>query len=212
MRKLFEVYFMDDEPLTSGLQQELDGLVADLAPRADAVIVTDFGHGLIGPSSIDLLASSSRFLAVHTQANSANMGYNLISKYPRADYVCIDAPEARLAVADRVSKIGDIARQIVETQINCPNIIITHGKYGCVTCERGDGVHTIPAFASKVVDTMGAGDAFLSITAPLVAAGGAMRHVGFIGNVVGALMVEIVGHRRSIEKPAVVKAITALLR
>ena len=211
MRKLFEVYFMDDEPLTGGLQQELDALIADLTPRADTVIVTDFGHGLIGPSSIDLLASLSRFLAVNTQANSANMGYNLISKYPRADYVCIDAPEARLAVADRVSKIGDIAHRIVETEIDCSNIIITHGKYGCVTCERHNGVHTIPAFASKVVDTMGAGDAFLSITAPLLAAGGSMRHVGFIGNVVGALMVEIVGHRRSIEKPSLVKAITALL-
>jgi len=58
---------------------------------------------------------------------------------------------------------------------------------------------------------MGAGDAFLSITAPLIAAGGAMRQVGFIGNVVGALMVEIVGHRRSIEKSALVKAVTALL-
>ena len=145
MRKLFEVYFMDDEPLTGGLQQELDGLIADVTPRADTVIVTDFGHGLIGPSSIDLLASSSRFLAVNTQANSANMGYNLISKYPRADYVCIDAPEARLAVADRVSKLSDIAHRIVETEIDCPNIIITHGKYGCVTCERHNGVHTIPA-------------------------------------------------------------------
>jgi sugar/nucleoside kinase (ribokinase family) len=58
---------------------------------------------------------------------------------------------------------------------------------------------------------MGAGDAFLSITAPLIAAGGAMRHVGFIGNVVGALMVEIVGHRRSVEKPTLVKALTALM-
>ena len=72
--KLFEVYFMDDEPLTSGLQQELDGLIADVAPRADTVIVTDFGHGLIGPSSIDLLASSSRFLAVNTQAKQCPHG------------------------------------------------------------------------------------------------------------------------------------------
>jgi sugar/nucleoside kinase (ribokinase family) len=139
------------------------------------------------------------------------MGYNLISKYPRADYVCIDAPEARLALADRVSKLSDIAHRIVETEIDCPNIIITHGKYGCITCERHNGVHTIPPFANKVVDTMGAGDAFLSITAPLIAAGGAMRHVGFIGNVVGALMVEIVGHRRSVEKPTLVKALTALM-
>jgi rfaE bifunctional protein nucleotidyltransferase chain/domain len=212
MRKLFEVYFMDDEPLTSELQRELDDLIADIAPKADVVIATDFGHGLLGGSAIATLISASRFLAVNTQSNSANLGYNLITKYPRADYVCIDAPEARLAVSDRIATVGDIAHRLAEGRVDCDKIIITQGKHGCVTYERGGIVHTIPAFAKNVVDTVGAGDAFLSITAPLVAAGGAMHRVGFIGNVVGALKVEIVGHRRSIDKPALVKGITGLLK
>jgi rfaE bifunctional protein nucleotidyltransferase chain/domain len=211
MRKLFEVYVMNDEPLTDDLQEGLNGLISDLVPGADVVIATDFGHGLLGPSAIRTLAARSPFLAVNTQSNTANMGYNLITKYPRADYVCIDAPEARLAAADRVSPIGDVAHRILQ-DIDCPKIIVTHGKHGCVTLEQGGVVHTIPAFARKVVDTVGAGDAFLSITAPLVAAGGAIDQVGFIGNVVGALKVEIVGHRQSVEKPAVIKGITALLK
>ncbi|MBV9221074.1 MAG: adenylyltransferase/cytidyltransferase family protein, partial [Methylobacteriaceae bacterium] len=167
MRKLFEVYVMDDEPLTRDLQGELDGLIADLAPRSNVVIVTDFGHGLIGPSSIETLVDSAPFLAVNTQSNSANMGYNLITKYPRADYVCIDAPEARLAMSDRISKIGDIAHRLSDSRIDCSKLIITHGKHGCVTYERGEIVHTIPAVARRVVDTVGAGDAFLAVTAPL---------------------------------------------
>ena len=81
-----------------------------------------------------------------------------------------------------------------------------------MTYERGGIAHTIPAFAKNVVDTVGAGDAFLAVTAPLVAAGGAIHHVGFIGNVVGALKVEIVGHRRSIDKAALIKGITGLLK
>ena len=212
MRKLFEIYVMNDEPLTDDLQQDLNRLITELTPGSDVVIATDFGHGLLGPSAIQTLTACSPFLAVNTQSNSGNMGYNLITKYPSADYVCIDAPEARLAVSDRVSQIGDIAHQILDGRIGCPKIIITHGKHGCVTYERDGIVHTIPAFARNVIDTVGAGDAFLSITAPLVAAGGAMDLVGFIGNVVGALKVEIVGHRQSVEKPAVVKGITALLK
>lgn len=211
MRKLFEVYVMDDEPLMTDLQQELDGMIARVASQADVTIVTDFEHGLLAPSSIEALIKSARFLAVNTQSNSANWGYNLITKYPRADYVCIDDPEARLAARDRISKIGDIAHAI-EKQVDCAKTIITHGRYGCVTLERGDIVHTIPALAGRVIDTMGAGDAFFSITAPLVAAGGLLKQVGFIGNVVGALKVEIVGHRKAIEKPALIKAITALLK
>jgi rfaE bifunctional protein nucleotidyltransferase chain/domain len=211
MRKLFEVYVMNDEPLTDDLQGGLNELISDLVPGADVVIATDFGHGLLGPSAIKTLSARSRFLAVNTQSNTANMGYNLITRYPRADYVCIDAPEARLAVGDRVSPIGDVAHRILNA-VDCPKIIVTHGKHGCVTLEHSGVVHTIPAFARKVVDTVGAGDAFLSITAPLVAAGGAIDQVGFIGNVVGALKVEIVGHRQSVEKPAVIKGITALLK
>jgi rfaE bifunctional protein nucleotidyltransferase chain/domain len=212
MRKLFEVYVMNDEPLTDDLQRELNGVISDLAPRANVVTATDFGHGLLGPSAIRTLSACSPFLAVNTQSNTANMGYNLITKYPRADYVCIDAPEARLAVRDPVSPIGDVAHRILGDAIDCPKIIITHGKHGCVTLERGGIVHTIPALARRVVDTVGAGDAFLSVTAPLVAAGGAIDQVGFIGNVVGALKVEIVGHRQSVEKPTVIKGITALLK
>ncbi|HEY8277420.1 MAG TPA: PfkB family carbohydrate kinase [Methyloceanibacter sp.] len=212
MRKLFEVYFMDDEPLTVDLQRHLDNQIAAMAPDYDLVIATDFGHGLIAPSTVEALTTYARFLAVNTQSNSANLGYNLITRYPRADYICIDAPEARLAVGDRLSNLGDIAHRLTTTKVNCGKIIITQGKHGCVTYQRGSVVHTIPAFAKNIVDTVGAGDAFLSVTSPLVAAGGAMHRIGFIGNVVGALKVEIVGHRRSIDKPSLVKAITGLLK
>lgn len=212
MRKLFEVYFMDDAPLVPPLQDELDARIARTARDYDVVIVTDFGHGLIGPSTIETLIAHARFLAINTQSNSANLGYNLVTKYGKADYVCIDAPEARLALHDRMSSIGDIAHRLSAEHVACDKIIITQGKHGCTTFERGRIAHQIPAFALNVVDTIGAGDAFLAITAPLVAAGGSMRHIGFVGNVVGALMVEIVGHRRSVDKPALVKAITGLLK
>jgi rfaE bifunctional protein nucleotidyltransferase chain/domain len=212
MRKLFEVYLMDDEPLTGMLQGELNRLIQDVIPGADLAVATDFGHGLLDSSSIETLLSAAKFVAVNTQSNSANMGYNLITKYPRADYICIDAPEARLAVSDRVSKIGDIAPRIVGQHVDCPKVIVTQGKHGCVSYERGAVVHTIPALARKVIDTVGAGDAFLAITAPLVAAGGDMARIGFIGNVVGALKVEIVGHRQSVDKAAVIKGLTGLLK
>ncbi len=212
MRKLFEVCVMNDEPLAPDLQSDVDGAIADTASEYDVVIVTDFGHGLIASSSIDVLVRESRFLAVSTQSNSANLGYNFITKYPSADYICIDSSEARLAMCDRVSNLGDIARRLAEDRIGCSKIIVTQGKHGCVTFESGGPAHTIPAFGKNVVDTVGAGDAFLGVTAPLVAAGAPMSQVGFIGNVVGAMKIEIIGHRRSIEKAALIKNITGLLK
>jgi rfaE bifunctional protein nucleotidyltransferase chain/domain len=212
LRKLFEVYHMNDEPLTEDLERALARYIDAYCPRADVVISTDFGHGLIGPGIVRQLTELSSFLAVNTQSNSANLGYNLVTRYPRADYICIDAPEARLALGDRVSTVGDVAHRLSERIAGCPKFVVTHGKHGCVTFERGRAVHTIPAVARRIVDTIGAGDAFLAVTAPLVAAGGAMDVVGFIGNVVGALKVEIVGHRHAIDKATLIKGITGLLK
>ena len=70
----------------------------------------------------------------------------------------------------------------------------------------------IPAFTKTVVDTMGAGDAFLSVTSPLISGKVPIDLVGFIGNAVGALKVGIVSDRASVEKPALIKYISALLK
>ena len=79
------------------MQCEVDRTIAEMAPEYDVVIAADFGHGIIAKSSIEALTKNSRFLAVNTQSNSANLGFNLITRYNRADYICIDLPEARLA-------------------------------------------------------------------------------------------------------------------
>jgi sugar/nucleoside kinase (ribokinase family) len=211
MRKLFEVYFMDDTPLPAAIQVELNDLLRHSIADYDVVIVTDFGHGLIHGSTVDLLAAEARFLAVNTQANSANFGFNTITKFPRADYVCIDGPEARLATKDKFTDIDEIAGTVLPKAIDCSKIIVTKGPHGCVTWDRSNGLHNVPVLTGTIVDTVGAGDAFFSITAPLVAAGLDMPRVGFVGNAAGALKVGIVGHRSSVDKAALVAFATELL-
>jgi len=211
-RKLFETYYFDDSALPAQLQSKFDSMVAAKAKDYDLVIVTDFGHGLIAPSTIAAIEQNARFMAVNAQSNSANHGYNLITKYRRADYVCIDAPEARLAVSDKDGDLESVIRDKLATRIDCPHIVVTHGKNGCITFGRNQGFQYIPAFTKTVVDTVGAGDAFLAVTSPLVAAGCPLDLVGFVGNAVGAIKVGIVGHRRSVEKAQIVKSVTALLK
>jgi sugar/nucleoside kinase (ribokinase family) len=63
-----------------------------------------------------------------------------------------------------------------------------------------------------VVDTVGAGDAFLAVTAPMVAVGGDIALVGFVGNIAGAVKVGIVGHRNFVEKSVLQKYAATLLK
>ncbi len=91
------------------------------------------------------------------------------------------------------------------------NLIVTLGKRGSLALAGAESVRT-PIFSSKVVDTVGAGDAYFSFTAPCLAMGLPLDLVGFIGNAVGALAVQIVGNRKPVEKHELLEFIQGLLK
>lgn len=212
MRKLFETYYFDDTPIQPEVRDPLIDYISRKARDYDLVVVTDFGHGMLDQESIAALSNHSKFLCVNTQTNSANHGYNMVTRYPKADFICIDAPEAQLAAQDRFSRVEDILTQTLAKRIDCQRFIITHGKMGCVVFDKQDSLVRIPAFTKTVVDTVGAGDAFFSIAAPLAAVGTPMEVAAFAGNAAGAIKVGIVGHRKSVEKIPLVKYVTTLLK
>lgn len=210
-RKLFEVCFLEPEPLPAALEESVCEYLETVLPNYDLVVVTDFGHGLIGPAMIRTLCAGSRFLAVNVQTNSANMGYNLVTKYPRADYISVDAPEARLAAQEPRADLVHVVERL-RARVDCGKMAITHGNHGCLMYGDGGEVTRIPAFTTRVLDTVGAGDAFLAVSAPCVAAGLPFEWSGVLGNAAGALKVGIVGHRSSIEKVPLLKTVDALLK
>jgi len=211
-RKLFEVYVIDDLPLPVEEQNEVCEAIAALAPAHDTVVVTDFGHGMLTDRTVNMLMDASQFLAVNAQTNSGNYGFNLITKYTKADYICIDGPEARLAVHDRHSSIANIVSEKLPQLIDCPRMVLTQGKDGCTAYDRSGVLAQVPAFTRQIVDTVGAGDAFFAITAPLVANNVPMDLVGAIGNAAGAVKVGILGHRSAVEKVTLLKYLNTLLK
>jgi rfaE bifunctional protein nucleotidyltransferase chain/domain len=211
-RKLFEVYNMNDAPLDDFEEAEIARLIISEIDGFDCIMVNDFGHGMISPKLIDMIQDHAPFLAVNAQTNSGNMGYNLITRYRQADYICIDAPEARLATGDKFSDLKVVTAEKLARLIDCPRMVVTHGAQGSLTYDRAAGLGRIPAFTKQVVDTVGAGDAFFAVTSPIAALGIPMEQLGFIGNAAGAIKVGIVGHRRSVERIPVIKFCTALLK
>jgi len=212
MRKLFEVYHMDDRPLMADRKRQFDTIIEEKIGDYDVVIVTDFGHGLLSRDSASVIEKHARYLGINTQSNAGNLGFNLIGKYDRADYVCIDQPEARLAVADKYSDIEHVIRSELPRVIDCENAVITMGKHGSMSRDKDGKIERMPALTSTVVDTVGAGDAFFAVTTPIAASGASLKDTCFLGNVAGAMKVGIVGHRSSVDRIPFVKFLTALLK
>jgi len=212
LTKLFEVCYLDDTGyFPPSVEDEICKFLHQNIEKYDLVLAHDFGHGVMTPKIIKLLSRKAKFLAANVQTNSSNIGFNVVTKFPRADYICIDEPELRLACHDKSSKLEDLILK-VSKQIKCRKIIITRGHRGSLVYSAKEGFTEVPVFSKEVVDRIGAGDAFFSISAPCVSRKMAMEAAGVIGNAAGAMQVLIVGNRSSVEPVPLFKYLTALLK
>ena len=210
-QKLFEVNYLNDSYINDECEAQIIGYLSSVISQYDIVLVSDFGHGFITNKIKNIIEAVSPRYAVNTQTNAANAGYNMITKYNNPYFVCLDEQEIRLAAQDRYGDIEAITKKI-KSEINADYLIATLGKKGSIGINKESEVHRTPIFSTKVIDTIGAGDAFFSFTAPCFARELPLDLVSFIGNAVGALAVQIVGNKKPVEKYELLEFIHALLK
>ncbi len=212
-QKLFEVNSLNDTFINPELEQQIIDWLSREIPGYDLVLVSDFGHGLITDRIIDLIESlaEKQKIAVNAQTNGANVGYNLITKYSRTGFICLDETEARLATQEKFADIELVGERLAR-QIDTDLLIITLGKKGSISLAKGGETVYTPILSSKVVDTVGAGDAFFSFSALCHARGMPADFISFIGNAVGALAVQIVGNKKPVEKYELLEFVNAILK
>jgi len=211
INKLFEVYVMDDSGLPTETSSEVCHWLRDQLPEHDVAIGADFGHGAISKEMVRALSGKARFLAVNTQANAGNRGLHTVTRYPRADYACIAEHELRLETRKQDGNVRPLMEHITQ-KLGCAQFAVTRGRKGCAVCDENGGFVQVPAFAQKIVDRVGAGDAFLSVTSLAAVQGAPIEVLGFIGNVVGSLAVEVLGNKKSIDKMSVQNYIVSLMK
>jgi rfaE bifunctional protein kinase chain/domain/rfaE bifunctional protein nucleotidyltransferase chain/domain len=210
-QKLFEINYLNDISINDGLEVTIIEYLSREMPKHDLVLISDFGHGFITKKIIDTISRQAKAIAVNAQTNAANVGYNLITKYQRPNYVCMDEDEARLAAQEKYQAIDDVAYYIKQT-LKTDNLIITLGKKGSIGINIHNEICYTPIFSTKVVDTVGAGDAFFAFTAPLAVLGLPLELISFIGNAVGALAVQIMGNKKPVEKYELLEFIHTILK
>ncbi len=208
--KLLEIYSINDAKLSDEDNEALCQKLEEQVPLHDVVIVVDFGHGMMTPDAVKMVGNA-KFLAVNAQANAGNLGYNVISKYPRADYVTMTEKEIKLEARDHRGDLRDMVKEVSE-KMSCKRVVVTIGNRGCLAYDREEGFVHIPAVASKVVDRVGAGDAFLSVSSLCSAQNAPMEVVGFVGNAVGAWAVNTVCNEKAVEPVSLTKQIKTLLK
>jgi rfaE bifunctional protein nucleotidyltransferase chain/domain len=207
-RKFFEFYDFNNKEYNN---VKLINFLNKNLKKFDKVIVCDFGHGLISDEVVQLLQKKSRFLCLNVQTNSGNRGFNLFSKFQKADLLVLDEPEIRLGLSARYKPLNEIIYNHKLKKFK--NIMITLGVNGLALRLYKEKKYTFfPALASNIIDTIGAGDAVYSYSSMLVGNTKNNFLIGFFCSLAGAIKTGILGHSDHIKIDNIKRSFESLIK
>lgn len=208
--RVFEYYNFESKDLPLYVCNKIETLIDKLYKDSDILIAADYGHGFFTSQIIEKFEQQNLFFAVNTQSNAGNRGYNTISKYGNADLVCLNSGEIQLELRNRNPDYFEIIPQIME-QKKAKYAVVTLGAEGLIVFDHLGSIAKVPAFANKVVDKVGAGDAVLAISSMLASVGAPVEVVGFLANIVAAHEVSQLGHQTTLSFSDIKKHCKAIL-
>jgi rfaE bifunctional protein kinase chain/domain len=210
--KVLGIYMLNDELLNKKDESIFEKMILKEIKEHDVVIVSDYGHGLITKKLAKLLCKNSKFLALNAQANASNTGYHSIQKYKGVNCVVINETELRQELRDKNEKLDILTKKLTK-MIGINNLVITRGSNGAILYSSKDKKYFhCPAFASKVVDKIGAGDSMLSIMSILIKSNFNNIISIFLGSLAGAMSVSEMSNKVPIKKTKLLKYFNHILR
>ena len=206
-KKLFECYSYRGKNKIPKINKTQLKKIAKKIKSYDCVILSDFGHGFFSKDLFNLIKKEANFLSINVQTNAGNRGFNLATKYKKADNILLDLPELQLATGNRSDKIENQIDNI-KHQINSRYYTITKGKNGIYIYDKHlNNKFSLSAFETKPLDTMGAGDSVLGIASMLLCLKAPLSIVAYLSNLFGAISTSIIGHSNYIKKKEILKSI-----
>ncbi len=209
--KLFETYSSNESLLNEHKTNQLIDYLKINASNFDLVLVCDFGNGFINSRIIDEISNVKTCLALNTQINSGNRGYNVVTHYKKANFICLNEPELRFASQDRDSSLERISTEILKC-MKATSICITKGVKGVYSLSNSKESYNVPIFCSNIIDRVGAGDSYFALASLCFAKGYPLDLASFIGSIASAIDVQIVGNKESIKKVSLCKFLTRLMK
>jgi rfaE bifunctional protein kinase chain/domain/rfaE bifunctional protein nucleotidyltransferase chain/domain len=209
--KVFETYEMSDAPIAKSDDIEFSRMLSDISDEFDLILVADYGHGLLSQEVIKRLGETNSKIAVSTQSNAGNRGFNSLSRYPRVDIVSLNGSELQLELRNKHSTVQELLPDLASSS-GASTVIVTEGARGLSIWTESTGVVRVPAFTERVKDRVGAGDALFSVAACLIHVGAPLEAVGLFGNLAGASLVSSLGNKSTLVSSDLVRHANVLLK
>lgn len=169
----------------------LERLCRDLGEvESDAVVFSDFRHGIFSRRTIQILADAIRAPYRVADSQVASRWGN-VTEFKGFDLITPNEHEARFALGDQDSGIRPLAQALYEAA-GCRTMLLKLGERGVLACE--DEVAVLDSFVEHLVDPVGAGDALLAYATLAMLVTRNHAAAGVLGSVAAALECEVEGN------------------
>jgi D-beta-D-heptose 7-phosphate kinase/D-beta-D-heptose 1-phosphate adenosyltransferase len=140
----------------------LQAFVSRRVPESDAVLISDYGKGVVVPPLVACAVRAAALRGVPVIVDPKGRDYG---KYRGATLLTPNLQEAALAAG---MELGDAARlaqaaERIREVAGVAHLLVTCGKEGMALFEAGAAMRRIGARARQVVDVSGAGDTVLAL-------------------------------------------------
>ena len=183
-----QVLRVDLEPsakLSASTESAIVSKARQIAKRANAVLLSDYGFGAVSPAMIKNL--SSKLLTLDSR-------YRLL-EFRDAGITAAtpNEPEVEAAYHSRVGtdtrKLEDLGQRALR-DLNLQALVVTRGKDGMALFERSRVPRNIPIYGSDApVDVTGAGDTVIAVFTLALASGASYLEAAHLANYAGGIVV-----------------------
>jgi len=180
--------------------------------KFENVIIFDFGYGYFDENFSNSLKRKNNKFYINCQTNSSNFGYNLFSKYKKAEILCVDEAEFRLTVKNKHDDLYNLIAQNKKF-LRCYKIfVVTSGARGCYILHKKK-IEYIPTVFETTLDTTGCGDIFFSIFIYLYLQHKfSLKEIAFLSHIVAGLHGLSDGNKNIINKNNFFQTAQSLLK
>ncbi len=182
----------DARPVEGPLLGAIKTRLAAVLPEVDAVIVEDYGKGVIHGELLRDLVPRAREAGKIVTVDPKTEHFE---SYRGVTALTPNRQEAQEAVGVRITdqrSLFEAGRLLLE-RLACRAVLITLGERGMCLFEQDGAPFEIPARAHEVYDVSGAGDTVIAVFTAALVAGAPFREAALLSNLAGSLVVEKIG-------------------
>ena len=169
--RLLKIDTLDNRSISDKIVEQLRKQLSE--HKADAVVFSDFRHGIFNRSTIPLLTGAIPAGVFRVADSQVASRWGNILEFEGFDLITPNEREARFALGDQDSVIRPLAMEL-HNKSRCKTLILKCGDRGIITYRGSTSdlreFFTVESFATHVVDAVGAGDALLAYAALALAA------------------------------------------